>query len=496
MNGLPKYKLSKSTFIRGLQCEKSLYLYKHHYNLKDPVSPQLQAIFNQGHRVGELAQDLFPGGVDASPPNHFKMQESVFKTQAFIENGEKIIYEATFQYNGVLAALDILVKDDDGWKAYEVKSSTKVSDTYLNDAAIQYYAIVNSGIALKDISIVYINNQYVKQGALSTQELFTIESVYDRVQDVLPKIPNQVARFKQIIVQDAVPDIDIGAQCSKPYDCDFKGHCWSHIPEYSIFNISRLGTTQKFELYENGVTVFEDINLQRTALNPDQVLQVISELNQTSFIDKPKIKHFIEDLNYPLYFLDFETMGSAIPIFDNSRPYQQLVFQYSLHIQNDANEVTHHEYLAEANPNRDPREAFIKQLIIDCGDSGDIIVYNIGFERGKLNDLITVYPHLENDINKIISRLVDLMIPFQKKWYYTPGMKGSYSIKAVLPALVPALSYQDLDIKEGGTASTSFAQMVSGTFQGDVEKTRQALLAYCKLDTLAMVQIYRVLKNV
>ena len=123
-------------------------------------------------------------------------------------------------------------------------------------------------------------------------------------------------------------------------------------------------------------------------------------------------------------------------------------------------------------------------------------MYNIGFERGKLNDLITVYPHLENDINKIISRLVDLMIPFQKKWYYTPEMKGSYSIKAVLPALVPALSYQDLDIKEGGTASTSFAQMVHGTFEGDAEKTRQELLAYCKLDTLAMVEIYRVLKNV
>ena len=161
------------------------------------------------------------------------------------------------------------------------------------------------------------------------------------------------------------------------------------------------------------------------------------------FIDRNNISAFLRDLNYPLYFLDFETMGTAIPIFDNSKPYQQLVFQYSLHIQNEDNEVTHHEYLAEANPNKDPREAFIKQLITDCGDSGDIIVYNIGFERGKLNDLITVYPQYENEINQIIGRLVDLMIPFQKKWYYTPEMKGSYSIKAVLPALVPELSYQD-----------------------------------------------------
>ena len=496
MNRLPKYKLSKSTFIRGLQCEKSLYLYKHHYNLKDEISPQLQAIFNQGHRVGELAQDLFSGGVDASPPNHFKMQESVLKTQAFIENGEKIIYEATFQYNGVLAALDILVKDDDGWKAYEVKSSTKVSDTYLNDAAIQYYAIVNSGIALKDIAIVYINNQYVKNGAIDVQQLFTIESVYDQVQDLLPNIPNRVARLKQVIAQKEAPAIGIGPQCADPYNCDFKGHCWKHIPEYSIFDISRLGSTKKFELYDNGVTTFEQMDLESTSLNANQLLQVTSELDNTSWIDRPKIKDFIQDLNYPLYFLDFETMGTAIPIFDNSRPYQQLVFQYSLHIQNEANDVTHREYLAEAHPNRDPREAFIKQLINDCGDAGDILVYNIGFERGKLNDLINVYPHYENDINNIINRLKDLMIPFQQKWYYTPEMKGSYSIKAVLPALVPELSYQDLEIQEGGTASNTFTQMVNGTFAGDVAKTRQALLDYCKLDTLAMVEILRVLKSV
>jgi predicted RecB family nuclease len=128
--------LSKSTFIRGLQCEKSLYLYKHNYNLRDEISSQLQAIFSQGTNVGILAQELFPNGVDASPSSYFKMQESVFKTQEFIESGEQIIYEATFQHNGVLSALDILVKDKEGWKAYEVKSSTSVSETYILDAAI------------------------------------------------------------------------------------------------------------------------------------------------------------------------------------------------------------------------------------------------------------------------------------------------------------------------------------------------------------------------
>ena len=186
---LPKYKLSKSTYIRGIQCDKSLYLYKHHYKLKDPISKSTQAIFDQGNEIGILAQKLFPNGVDASPPNHFKMFDSVLKTENFINSGETIIYEATFNYNDVLAALDILVKDSDGWKAYEVKSSTKVSDTYIKDAAIQYYTIINSGIELKDISIVHINNQYERNGELNVHELFKIESVLSDVLDYLPEIP-------------------------------------------------------------------------------------------------------------------------------------------------------------------------------------------------------------------------------------------------------------------------------------------------------------------
>lgn len=488
--------LSKSTFIRGLQCEKSLYLYKHNYNLRDGISTQLQAIFNQGTNVGLLSQQLFPNGADASPSDHFKIQESVLKTKEFIDNGESIIYEATFQFNGVLVALDILVKDKEGWKAYEVKSSTSISETYINDTAIQYFAITNSGIELEDISIVYINNQYIKNGDIDVKELFTVESVLERVKVVVQTIPNQIESFKKLISQDAVPNIDIGIHCSTPYGCDFMGHCWKHIPEYSIFNISNLYATKKFELYENGIISFDQIDLNSSKLNPNQILQVTSELNNTTYIDRNNIIEFLKDFEYPLYYLDFETMTSAVPIFDNSRPYQQLVFQYSLHIQTENSELEHRQYLAEANPNIDPRNNFVKQLINDCGNTGDILVYNIGFERDKLNDLISMFPIYTYEISNIIGRLKDLMIPFQKKWYYTPEMKGSYSIKYVLPALVPELSYQDLEIKEGGTASSIFTQMVNGEFQGDIDKTKLDLLEYCKLDTFAMVKILEKLKKV
>ena len=492
---MSKSRLSKSTFIRGLQCEKSLYLYKHQYRLKDPTPSSLQAVFDQGTNIGLLAQELFPYGDDASPENHFKMVESVGKTQDFISQGESIIYEATFLYNNVLAALDILVKDEEGWKAYEVKSSTKVSETYIKDAAIQYYTITNSGIDLKDISIVHINNQYTKDGELDIHQLFTIESVYDQVLEFLPRIPNEVRRLKNVIESPEPPNVDIGNHCSDPYDCDFKGTCWKHIPDYSVFNISRLKKDKKFDLYNQGVITLDQIDLGYTDLNPNQVLQVQSEVDGTTHIDIEEIRKFTNGLSYPLYFLDFETIGPAVPKYNGSRPYQQLVFQYSLHIQETlTSEIEHREYLAD--PSQDPRIGFIEQLISDCGTSGDILVYNIGFERGKLNDLIEVFPEYSNELRGIVNRLKDLMIPFQQKWYYTPEMKGSYSIKYVLPALVPELSYNDLEIKEGGTASNTFLSMVNGTFAGDVEETRNQLLEYCKLDTFAMVKILEKLRQV
>jgi hypothetical protein len=222
-------RLSKSTFIRGLQCEMSLYLYSHKYYLKDATLPSQKVAFDQGTNIGLLAQGLFPNGVDASPENHLKMIESIGKTIDFINDGNTVIYQSTFLYDGVLAALDILVKDEDGWKAYEVNSSTKVSDTYIKDAAILYYTIFNLGIQLEDISIIHMNSDYVRDGELDIHQLFTIESVKDPVLDYIPSIPKELRRLKSVIESPDPPIIDIGHHCSDPYDCDFKETCWKHL---------------------------------------------------------------------------------------------------------------------------------------------------------------------------------------------------------------------------------------------------------------------------
>jgi hypothetical protein len=487
--------LSKSTFLKGLQCEKQLYLYKKNYNLKDPVSSQTQAIFDQGTEVGLMAQELFPGGVDASPDSHFNLHESVAKTKQFIDSGQTVIYEATFQFNNVIAALDILIKDAAGWKAYEVKSSTSIKPVNLDDAAIQYYTIVNSGIDLVDFSIVHINNQYVKQVDINVDELFTIASVFDEVIAKQTMIPSKIDHFVSVLEKDSVPDIDIGPQCSDPYDCDFKGFCWQHIPAYSVFDISRLSTKNKFELYNQGIVSLDQIDLENNSLNQNQLQQVKSEVSGETYIDKSQINQFVSGLQYPLYFLDFETINPAVPIYDESSPYQQVVFQYSLHILQEDGALDHSEYLAESDAELDPRIKFVDQLITECGSFGTIIVYNIGFERGQLQKLMTFMPDRKQELQDIIDRLVDLMIPFQKKWYYSPEMQGSYSIKKVLPALIPELTYDDLDINNGDQASQIFYQMIVGSFTGDLDKTRQDLLAYCKLDTLAMVEIFNYLNS-
>ena len=388
----------------------------------------------------------------------------------------------------MLVALDVLVKDNQGWKAYEVKSSTSVSDTHIKDAAVQYYTITNSGLILEDISIVHINNQYVLKDNIDVGQLFTIKSVKERAQNFLPKIPDKISNLKSVINLKFPPKIEIGSYCDKPYKCDFKGTCWKEVPEYSIFNLSNLKLNTKLELYKNGVHTIDQVDLEETKLNKNQILQVKTELSQTPYFEKNNIDKFLSNLSYPLYFLDFETINPAIPKYNGTKPYQQVVFQYSLHLKKSKlSKLEHKEHLAD--PDNDPRIEFVSNLIIDCGTFGDILVYNISFERSRLNELAEQFPEFKAQLESIIERLKDLMVPFQKKWYYTSKMRGSYSIKQVLPALVPELSYSALSIKNGESSKSTFLSMINKSFNGNELLSRNDLLEYCRLDTYAMVKI-------
>jgi hypothetical protein len=489
-----KHVISKSSFIKGKQCLKSLYLSKKHSDLRDKISEGQQAVFDIGKYVGEVAKQLFPGGVMAACDLPEGFYRSMKYTKEIIEKGQNIIYEAGFTFETTHCFVDILVKEDGKWNIYEVKSSTEVKDVHIFDVAFQYYVINNLGLEINDVSIIYINSQYVRIGEIDIQQLFTVESVIEQVLENQAVVKNLLMSELITLQKTVVPDIGIGPHCFDPYDCDFMGFCWKDVPEYSIFNISNLRKNKKFDLYNKGILETTDIPFDYP-LNANQLLQVQADKTGETIIDKPGIKKFLESLNYPLYFLDFETFNPAIPLYNYSRPYQQIVFQYSLHILNEpGGQIEHRDFLAQ--PKGDPRITMIEQLINEIGSDGNIIVYNKGFETPRLNEIARDFLKYESKIKKILDRIVDLMIPFQQKLYYTPEMKGLYSIKQVLPALVPGFSYKNLEINNGGDASLAFVRLMKENDPAMINQTRQDLLKYCKMDTLAMVEILKVLNQV
>ena len=479
--------LSKSSFIKGLQCDKHLYLYKYHYKEMDEFSEMQQAIFKRGTNVGVLAQHLFPDGEVATtgePPNYTK---GIKNTGELINKKTKAIYEAAFQFNEVLVINDIIVRDGSKWNAYEVKSSTSVSETYLNDAALQYYILSNSGIDINDFSIIYINNQYTRQGELDINKLFITESLLENILPKQDSIKENVEKLKRVVTKRRMPYIEIGEHCHNPYKCGFFNYCRERIPEDSIFDFSGMHLKKKYEMYKEGIIKLDDVP-QNYSFNKNNKLQLEAYMGGETKIDKEAIKEFNSDLNYPLYFMDFETFQPAVPLFDNSRPYQQIPFQYSIHYKETGeSELKHLEFLAE--PGEDPREKFIIKLLEDTSAEGDIIVYNKAFEITRLKEMANDFPEYAEKIEERISQIKDLMIPFRQKYYYSPEMKGSYSIKAVLPALVPELSYDELEINEGGLASIAFESLWNETDLMIIAETNKQLLEYCKLDTLAMVKI-------
>lgn len=485
--------LSKSTFLKGLQCDKHLYLYKNNKELLDPLSEMQQAIFSRGTDVGKLAQQLFPGGIDASPSSPTKFDESIKLTEELIKKGEQVIYEASFMFEQVLAAADIVVKDDSGWKIYEVKSSTSVNEVHINDAAVQYWIVSNLGYKVKDISIVYINNQYLRKGELDLNSLFSIESVLEFALEKQKFVTDEVTRQKRVLKRNSIPKVDIGMHCTDPYPCGFIGHCWKHIPEYSVFDISGMHLRKKFELYEKGIIKLKDIP-NDCGLNKNQQLQIDGVLKNEKIIDKEAIKEFLDTISYPMYFVDFESFQPPVPLYEDSKPYQQIPFQYSVHYkESESSELRHFEFIAE--PDTDPRIPFIENLLKVLGNKGDIIVYNKSFEITRLKEIQRDLPKYAKQIEKLFDRVKDLMLPFQKKYYYSPEMKGSYSIKYVLPTLVPELSYENMVIADGGTASLSYESLLTLDDFIKIDEIKKQLLEYCKLDTLAMVRILEKLRE-
>ena len=483
--------LSKSRYCKAVQCKKIIWLKKH--KPEHAIQKVKDTVLNNGTAVGQLAKELFGKYEDIEFNENLDIM--IKQTQELLNNKPNIITEASFNYNNNFCSVDILKNKLDGIEIYEVKSSTEISEIYLDDVAYQYYILNNLGFNIKKACIVYINNKYIRQEELDLNKLFNIEDVTEIAKSKQQEIKNNIYELNKYMEENKEnePKDDIGIKCFKPYECEFWEYCTRNLLKPNVFDIKGgMHLDKKFEKYYEGKISFED--LQNENLNPKYLEQIEFELNDLqSKIDKEEIKEIMKSLKYPLYFLDYETYQVAIPEINGTKPYQQLPFQYSLHIikEEDA-EIEHREFLADIN-DKDFIRHFAESLIKDIPDNGSVIIYNKAFEPARNSEIAKMYPDLEDELERINKNMIDFLEPFKQRKYYTKEMQGSASIKYVLPALYPndpELDYHNLPVvHNGGEASEAFLSLKEKSKE-EQEKIRQGLLVYCKLDTYAMVKIW------
>lgn len=486
--------LTKSKYVIGLQCHKRLWYKENHPERSADVSISQQRRFDQSKEVGILARDYFPDGVLI---NAIDPLVAIEQTEAAINRGDTCIFEAALIFNDILVRCDILQKDANSWNIIEVKASTVnrtvkkskiVKKEYLNDLAIQKYVLTGYGLSVSKTQLMLINSKECVYPDLSN--LFTIKDVTDQVDPLIDDVHNNVETFKTILAGNDEPQVLIGEQCKKPYPCPFKEYCWQDVPEKSIFTIPRLNWNKKNELIENGILSICDLPTD-FSLTPPQRAYVNSVIHNEPAINVDAIQQELAGLQYPIHFLDFETDNPAIPRFDGLRPYQQFPFQYSCHILlHPDSEAEHYEYLH--TDTSDPRNTLLESLLNHVSSDGSVVVYEARFENGVLKDLASYFPEHALTLQSIIDRLWDQLDIFRNH-YTHPDFCGSNSLKNVLPVLVPSLRYEDLDVQEGTEAQAVWNLMLNTTSETEKNEVIEHLKAYCKLDTLATLEIHKVL---
>lgn len=503
-------RLSKSRYTQFCQCPKALWLKLYKPELEE-IDDSLQARFEHGTEVGDLAMGLLGDFVDVTSyteSGSLDLNAMIRKTRSEMGKGTENICEASFSFvkDGMhhYCAVDILHKEPHGWSIYEVKSSTYTCDkddtsknllAYIRDIAYQKWLLEQSGINVCGTFLIRLNSNYIREGKLDIQNLFHITDVKNLVEEESGVIDVNIREACDILKGEE-PVCKIGSHCQQPYGCAFTKYCIGEIPEPNVFDLYRMNFSKKCDFYHQGKITFEDLRYEK--LSEIQQMQVESHICKKHHIKPQEIRSFLKNLSFPLYFLDFETMQSPVPPYDQSKPYQQIAFQYSLHwFDEEDGELKHTEYLG--NSIDDPRRELAEKLCRAIPADACVTAYNKSFECSRINEMAEIYPDLRDHLHAISSNIVDLIDPFRGKMVYLPAMNGSFSIKKVLPALFPdspELDYKNLSgsVHHGGEAMTLYPAIARMSPE-EAEEARQSLLEYCKLDTLAMVRIWEKLKE-
>ncbi len=481
--------LSKSKYLAGLQCPKLLWTQVYEPEKIAPPDTATQYLFDNGHAVGKLAWKLYPDGINI-PTDDFRA--NLVKSRQSL-GLRKPLFEPAISVDGLYSRVDILNPvGTDSWDIIEVKSSTILKDVNIHDISFQKYCCGQAGLEIDRCWLAYVNNKYVRDREIDAAGFFCIDDVTELVSMVMGGVEDRIQGMLEVLADGQCPEVDIGKHCFSPYECALRPVCFEALPENSVFDL-RGGKSNQLALYRQGIVLIADIPGE-AKLSRQQKIQKECILNGCCHVEKGPIRQFLDSVAYPCYFLDFETIGPVVPIYDGMRPYQTIPFQFSLHVvEQDGSEAVHHEYLA--NGEADPRHELLSELYRLLGESGSIVAYNAGFEIGVLKELVALYPEYEGWLEGILARVVDLLYPFTNFHYYNPSQKETASLKKVLPAIT-GIGYKELGIGAGMDASIAYERVTYGqATREEKERVRADLLKYCKLDTEGMIWIMEKLRE-
>lgn len=492
-----KKTFSKSDYTKGRQCPKMLWMDVH---MKDKFDPSLLDLgrLKVGSEVGDLAMGYFGDFVEVK--NNFRYASMAKKTselisdayEAALEGKPFSVCEATFLDSGMVCMADIVnVAGDRELDVVEVKSSTKVKEYHVFDLAYQVHLIERCGYKVRTASVMHVNPAYVLDGDLDLRGLFTLVDLTEEVRELASEVKRAVPELIEYRMSEEEPEVEIGAHCNSPHPCGYQGWCWRDVPEGSVFDLAGMGRVKGFRHFSEGNVTFEQA-LAGMKLNPVQRAQALAETGQGDTLEVEKVGEFLGGLRYPLYFLDFETVQPAVPIYRGTKPWQQVPTQFSVHwLDEPGGDLRHAEFLAYHAG--DPRRGVAEALCDAIPMGSCTLAYNMAFEKGRIKELAGTFPDLAGHLMDIHDNMADLMTPFKNGWVYLKAMKGSYSIKKVLPAMFPddpELDYGRLEgVHDGSEAMEAFAKLAEMP-EAEKAAARESLLRYCELDTLAMVRIF------
>lgn len=479
-------RLTKSKFITGLRCNKKLYLECYKPHLAMPLSETEQTRINESIYIGNIARDIYKNGCLIHTYNNLEALERT--KEALLSSEVNTIYEAAFVYDDIFIRADILLKNDDGQiDLIEVKSSNKVKKDHLYDLGIQYFVIENSGLKIRKASILHINSQFKKtDDNYNLEELFKIEDLTEQVIEIQNDVISNIASINRILEYKKSPSVSLGKHCKKPFFCQFFNYCVKGL-KHPVIELPRVSDNILQSLKELGIKDISKIPPDFNGLTEIQQRVRDAVVDGEAFFD-PLIREELKKFVFPVHFLDFETFNPALPLFNNTIPYQMIPFQWSDHILYRDGKVDHKEFLH--NDLTEPHIAFAQTLLNVLKDKGTIVVYS-NFEATRIKELSEILPHLADQFNNVLIRIIDIQELIKKYCYYSE-FHGSYSLKKVLPSLVADLNYDDLEIANGAVAANALKKIIFEKISfEEKERLVNNLIEYCKRDTEAMLKLYK-----